>query len=76
MTVSSAIQARLDKIEADLNEHNLRVEKRYGFYPVLISSSEKQQQRQRETSAHAKGNGVRLFVDCLLFSFRSLYTNT
>jgi len=33
------MQARLDKIEAHLNEHNLRVEKRYGFYPVLRSNS-------------------------------------
>ena len=39
MTVSAAMQARLDKIEAHLNEHNLRVEKRYGFYPVLKSNS-------------------------------------
>ena len=39
MTVSAAMQARLDKIEAHLNEHNLRVEKRYGFYPVLRSNS-------------------------------------
>ena len=39
MTVSAAMQARLDKIEVHLNEHNLRVEKRYGFYPVLRSNS-------------------------------------
>ena len=39
MTVSAAMQARLDKIEAHLNEFNLRVEKRYGFYPVLRSNS-------------------------------------
>ena len=39
MTVSAAMQARLDKIEAHLNEHNLRVEKCYGFYPVLKSNS-------------------------------------
>ena len=39
MTVSAAMQARLDKIEAHLNEHNLRFEKRYGFYPVLKSNS-------------------------------------
>ena len=39
MTVSAAMQARLDNIEAHLNEHNLRVEKRYGFYTVLKSNS-------------------------------------
>ena len=39
MTVSAAMQARLDKIETHLNEHNLRVQKRYGFYPVLKSNS-------------------------------------
>ena len=39
MTVSPQMQARLDKIEAHLNEHNLSVEKRYGFYPVLKSNS-------------------------------------
>lgn len=33
------MQARLDKIEAHLNEHNLSVEKRYGFFPVLKSNS-------------------------------------
>ena len=39
MTVSAAMQARLDKIDAHLNEHNLRVEKLYGFYPILKSNS-------------------------------------
>lgn len=39
MTVSAAMQARLEKIEAHLNEHNLRVEQRFGFYPVLRSNS-------------------------------------
>jgi hypothetical protein len=39
MTVSAPMQARLDKIEAHLNEHNLSVEKRYGFFPVLKSNS-------------------------------------
>ena len=39
MTVSVAMQARIDKIDAHLNEHNLRVEKLYGFYPILKSNS-------------------------------------
>ncbi|QNJ06520.1 putative membrane protein [Synechococcus sp. MEDNS5] len=39
MTVSAAMQVRLDKIDAHLKEHNLRVEKLYGFYPILKSNS-------------------------------------
>ena len=39
MTVSAAMQARLDKVDKHLNEHNLRVEKLYGFYPILKSNS-------------------------------------
>ena len=39
MTVSVAMQARIDKIDAHLNEHNLRVEKLYGLYPILKSNS-------------------------------------
>ena len=39
MTVSAPMQARLDRLEEHLKEHDLRVEKRYGFFPGLRSNS-------------------------------------
>ena len=39
MSVSPAMQARLDRLEEHLQAHDLQVEKRFGFYPVLCSRS-------------------------------------
>ena len=39
MTVSAPMQARLDRLEEHLKEHDLRVEKRNGIVPVLCNRS-------------------------------------
>ena len=39
MTVSAPMQARLDRLEKHLQDHELRVEKRYGIVPILCNRS-------------------------------------